>query len=171
MPIVMHAVGLKYGAVYRAANNPLIDGLIIKLRGRVMSRRQIPKGKRGGREMIDAMKSGASLAMFIDQKLTTGGIPSPFFGKPAMTAPAAARLALKYGAPLVPIELERVGGAQFRLTVGDEIEFLPSGESNADIQKLTDILNLELERMIRARPGEWLWLHRRWPKEDYGRKN
>ncbi|MDZ7629718.1 MAG: lysophospholipid acyltransferase family protein [Parvularculaceae bacterium] len=163
MPRLMHAAGLDYAFVYRAANNPLIDALIIRERAKVMSRRQTPKGKRGGRDLIEALKAGVSLAMFVDQKLTSG-IPSPLFGRPAMTAPAAARLALKYGAPVMPVELERLGGARFRLTVGDALDFTPTGDANADTQALTDRINLELERMIRARPGQWLWFHRRWGK-------
>lgn len=169
MSIALYAVGVNYGVVYRAANNPLIDGLIIRERAAVMSRRQIPKGKRGGRDMIDALKSGASLAMLVDQKLNTGGILSPFFGKPAMTAPAAARLALKYSAPIVPIEIERLDGAHFRVTALEPLVFEPSGDISADTQAITDRINLEIERMIRARPGQWLWLHRRWGKETYRR--
>lgn len=166
--IVLHALGVDYGVIYRAANNPLIDRLIINERARVMSRRQIPKGKRGGRDMIEALKDGASLAMLVDQKLTSGGVPSPFFGKAAMTAPAAARLGLKYGAPIIPIEIERLGGARFRVTAHEAIPFAPSGDINADTQELTDRINLEIEALIRKRPGQWLWLHRRWGKEIYG---
>ncbi|MFN0022863.1 MAG: lysophospholipid acyltransferase family protein [Parvularculaceae bacterium] len=165
IPTVMHGVGLDYAFVFRAANNPLIDGLVIAARAKVMSRRQIPKGRRGARDIIEALGAGASLAMYVDQKLTSGGIPSPLFGRPAMTAPAAARLALKFRAPVIPIEIERLGGARFRLTVGDAIVFHPSGDTNADTQAFTDRINLEIERMIRARPGEWLWLHRRWGKD------
>jgi KDO2-lipid IV(A) lauroyltransferase len=167
LPITMHAVGLDSSVVYRAANNPLIDGHIIRERAKVMSRRQIPKGKRGARDLLETLKAGRSLGMLIDQKLTTGGIPSPLFGRKAMTAPAAARLALKFAAPLIPLQVERLRGARFRLTVRDPIEFSPTGDTNADTQALTDRLNLEIERMIRARPGQWLWLHRRWPKETY----
>ncbi|MEZ5921864.1 MAG: lysophospholipid acyltransferase family protein [Parvularculaceae bacterium] len=171
MAVALNAAGVKNAIIYRAANNPLLDALIIKERGRVMSRRQIAKGKRGGREMIDAVKSGATIAMLIDQKLTTGGVASPFFGKPAMTAPAAARLALKYDAPIYIGRIERLLGAHFRLTVSDPVAFEPSGDMNADIQSLTDRLNLEIEKLVRANPGQWLWLHRRWPKEEYRRRD
>lgn len=167
MSIAFHAAGLDYAFIYRAANNPLIDGLIIRTRARVMSRRQIPKGKRGGRDLIEALGKGVSLAMLVDQKLNTGGIASPLFGKPAMTAPATARLALKYGAPIVPVEVERVRGARFRVTVHDPVAFAPSGDAAADAQRLTDLINLEIEKLIRKRPGQWLWLHRRWAKEEY----
>lgn len=165
--IVLHALGLDYGVIYRAANNPLLDGLIIKERARVMSRRQIPKGKRGGRDMIEALKSGASLAILVDQKLNSGGILSPFFRKDAMTAPAAARLALKYAAPVIPIEIERLSGARFRVAIGAPLPFTASGDINADTQALTDAINREIETMIRKRPGQWLWLHRRFAKETY----
>ncbi|MFN3960457.1 MAG: lysophospholipid acyltransferase family protein [Parvularculaceae bacterium] len=165
MSIVMHAVGLNYGVIYRAANNPLVDGLIIRTRAKVMSRRQIPKGKRGGREMIEALKAGASLAMLVDQKLTSGGVPSPLFGRPAMTAPAAARLALKFGVPVIPLWIERRHGARFRLTVGDPVAVALTGDATIDAQALTDRINVEIERMIRKQPGQWLWLHRRWGKE------
>lgn len=121
--------------------------------------------------MIDAIKAGASIAMLVDQKLTSGGVASPFFGKEAMTAPAAARLSLKYGAPIVPVSVERLNGAQFKLTVHDEVRFEPSGDTIADTQSLTDAINLELEKMIRTTPGQWLWLHRRWPKDIYTRNS
>lgn len=164
-PRTMHAAGLDYSFVYRAANNPLVDGLIIRTRGAVMSRRQIPKGRRGGRDLIEALKDGVSLAMYVDQKLNSGGVPAPLFGRPAMTATAAARLALKYGAPLIPVDLVRLEGARFRMTVGDPIAFAPSGDMNADVEALTARINLEIERMIRAAPGQWLWFHRRWGKD------
>ncbi len=164
IPRTMHAAGIDYCFVYRAANNPLVDGMIIRQRGGVMSRRQIPKGKRGGRDMIEQLRDGISLAMLVDQKLTSGGIASPLFGHPAMTAPAAARLALKYAAPVIPVSLQRIGGAHFRLTVSAPLDFAPTGDMNADVRALTNRINLEIERMIRQAPGQWLWLHRRWGK-------
>ena len=130
-----------------------------------MSRRQIPKGRRGGRDMLEALNKGVSLAMYIDQKLTSGGIPAPLFGRPAMTATAAARMALRFGAPVIPIDLVRLNGARFRMIVGDPVAFSPSGDMSADVEALTARLNLEIERMIRAAPSQWLWFHRRWGKD------
>ncbi len=163
MPITIHRSGVRYSFVYRAANNPLVDELIIKKRAQVMSRWQIPKGKRGGRGLIETMKAGRSIAMLVDQKLNDG-ISVPFMGHEAMTAPAAARLSLKFNAPVIPISLERVRGAHFRLIIHDPLAFSPSSDTRADISKLTAQINATLEEYIRARPGQWLWLHRRWPK-------
>lgn len=162
---VLHRAGLKYAFVYRAANNPLTDEYIINMRAAAMTRHQIPKGKRGGRMLVDALKEGRSLAMLVDQKLN-GGISVPFLGIPAMTAPAAARLSLKYGAPLIHLSLIRLEGAHFRMTVCDPLEFTPSGDASADTEALTIRINEALEADIRAHPGQWLWFHRRWPKEE-----
>ncbi len=159
-------LGLKFGVIYRALNNPLVDEMIIKKRGDAATRRQIPKGMAGARPLIDLLKDGYSVAILADQKLNTGGIPVPFMGRMAMTAPAAARLAVRFNLPVVPISNERLDGAYFKVTVNDPIPFERTGDLVADVEALTIKINEFLERDIRARPGQWLWLHRRWPKES-----
>ncbi len=166
MSIAFHRAGIDYGVVYRAANNPLVDEFIIRERAKVMSRRQIPKGKRGARALVETLKAGRSLAMLVDQKLNDG-IEAPFMGLASMTAPTPARLSLKFNAPLVPVAIERISGAQFRITVREPIAFEPTGDATADTLALTTLINEAIERDIRARPGQWLWLHRRWPKALY----
>ena len=163
MSIILHQTGLDYGVVYRAANNPLIDGLIIRLRAEVMSRRQIPKGKRGGRALIETLSAGRSLAMLVDQKLNDG-VEATLFGRPAKTAPAAARLSLKYGAPIIPMSVVREKGVRFTVTIGAPLAFDPVGDTAADTLALTQLINDRLEADIRAHPDQWLWLHRRWPQ-------
>lgn len=168
-PIALQAAGVKYAFIFRAANNPLTDEYIINHRAKVMSRHQIPKGKRGGRTLVDTLKSGRSVLMLVDQKLNTG-IPVPFLGQPAMTAPAAARLSLKYQAPLVPLSFERTDGARFQLTVQDALEFTPTGNTSSDIEALTRKINETLGEVIHARPEQWLWFHRRWRKKKNAQK-
>jgi KDO2-lipid IV(A) lauroyltransferase len=67
MTVALQYTGLKFGLVYRAANNPLVDELIIKTRGKSMSRVQVPKGDRGVRSLIDMVRAGSSLAMLVDR--------------------------------------------------------------------------------------------------------
>lgn len=161
--VAAHQLQLRFGVIYRALNNPLIDEMIIKKRGVVMTRRQIPKGTAGARPLVDLLKDRYSIALLSDQKLNLGGIPVPFMGHTAMTSPAAARLAVRFGLPVVPIAAARIGGARFRVSVRDPIAFEPTGDLRADVEALTIKINEALEREIRARPGQWLWLHRRWP--------
>ena len=57
-----------------------------------------------------ALRRGAHLTLLVDQKLNDG-IAVPFFGRPAMTAPALAMLALHFGCAVLPARVERLGGA------------------------------------------------------------
>ncbi len=163
--IMANQLGMKFGVIYRALNNPLVDELIIKKRADVATRRQIPKGAAGARALVDLLKEDCCIAVLADQKLNAGGLRVPFMGHMAMTAPAAARLAVRFKLPVVPTSTERLNGARFRVTTHPPIDFRPSGDLLADVEALTLKINEALERDIRARPGEWLWLHRRWPKE------
>ena len=151
--ITAHQTGVPFGVVYRALNNPLIDEVIIAKRAAVMTRRQIPKGMDGARPMIDLLKDDYSIAFLADQKLLSGGILVPFMGHTAMTAPAAARLAVRFKLPVIPISNERVGGAYFRVTNHEPIPFKQTGDMAADVEALTIKINEFLERDIRARPG------------------
>jgi len=164
LSIALRAEGIDYGLVYRTANNPLVDELIVNLRSEFMSEIQIPKGRAGMRELVETIKEGRSLAMLLDQKLNSG-ISVPFMGRPAMTANSAAKLALKFDLPIVPAAIRRTRGANFRLFVRDAIEFKPTGDAADDVFNLTLKINQALEREIKAQPDQWLWLHRRWPDE------
>jgi KDO2-lipid IV(A) lauroyltransferase len=93
------------------------------------------------------------------------GIEVPFFGHPAMTAPALAALALRYRCPVIPAYAYRIGPARLRIVCEPPLDLPDSGDRKADILALTLSVNQRLERWIRARPECWFWLHRRWPTQ------
>jgi Kdo2-lipid IVA lauroyltransferase/acyltransferase len=146
--------------IYRAPNNPLIDRLIARFRGD--RGEYIPKGAAAARRAFAALSRGEHLTMLADQKLNDG-IPVPFFGRPAMTAPALALLALRFDCDVLPARVERLAGARFRLTVFAPLPLRRSGDSRADVAELTARVTAILEAWIRDRPELWLWVHRRWP--------
>lgn len=154
--------GVPLDQVYRAANNPYVEALFQQIRARALRGRHLKKGSAGARAMIKSLKDGGHLGMLIDQK-QNDGIAVPFFGRPAMTAPAIAQLALRYDCPVVPARIERLGGARFRMTILPPLAFAKSGDTEADIIAAMTAINALIEGWIRDRPAEWLWLHRRWP--------
>jgi len=91
------------------------------------------------------------------------GIAVPFFGRDAMTAPAIAELALRYDCAVLPARVERLPGSRFQVTVFPPHDLPASGDKAADVLALMTQINHTLEGWIRARPGHWFWLHRRWP--------
>jgi KDO2-lipid IV(A) lauroyltransferase len=152
--------GLPLVQVYRAANNPLTEELLQDLR-QAVGGRLVPKGMQAAREMLKALKQNESLAMLIDQKLSTG-IAVPFFGHDAMTAPAIAELALRADCPVVPAYVERLQGARFRVVVEAPLQLEKTGDRERDIFTGMQLLNGRIETWIRARPEQWFWVHKRW---------
>jgi len=70
----------------------------------------IPKGRIAAWRAIAALRRGTHLTLLADQKMNDG-IPVPFFGRPAMTAPALAVLALRFDCDVLPARVERLDGA------------------------------------------------------------
>ena len=152
--------GIDVAQIYRAANNPLVDRMIARFRG--TGSEFIPKGAIASRRALAALRRGGHLTLLVDQKLNDG-IAVPFFGRPAMTAPALASLALRFDCEVLPARVERLKGAYFRLTVFPPLPLARSGDHHADVATLMTRVNETLEAWVRDRPEQWFWLHRRWP--------
>lgn len=158
---VAWARGAPVSLVYRSANNPFVDRLIQRLRDR-FQRRGIPKGKAGARELLQSLQSGHAIGMLVDQKMNDG-IPVPFFGVDAMTAPAIATLAQKYDVPVIPACIVREKGPFLTYRSFPPITITPSGDAEQDTLAFMTEINRYLEDWIRQHPEQWFWLHNRWP--------
>ena len=145
--------------VYRAANNPLVDQLIAGARAPYTAA-MLAKGVMGARQIVRALKDAAHVIMVVDQKLNTG-LDVPFFGRPAFTSPAVVSLAMRYGCPVFPVRTERLPEGRYKVSVEEPFQFAP-GDEAALREGLTRV-NRRLEDWIRRKPGQWLWMHRRWP--------
>ena len=163
MPMAVKRFGVDCAEIYRAPNNPMVDRWLTAKRKAHIAPVQIPKGAHGAKDLIGVIKSKGIIAMLVDQKMNDG-IEIPFFGIPAMTPQAAAQLHLRYGLPLVPASIERLPGQRFVMRVREPITHTPTGDRDADTKAIMVRINQFLEECIRARPHEWLWLHKRWPE-------
>ena len=151
-----------FGIVYRKANNPYVDKAILDERGGDKNIRMIAKGPSGVKDLIRAIKSGMSIAMLVDQKMNDG-IEVPFFGMPAMTAPAIARLSLQYNYPIVPLQLIRRGNTSFfEMIIHPPIKPIDTGNTENDCYNTMLEINQTLESWIRQNPAQWFWFHNRW---------
>lgn len=159
--IAAKAFGVPLHLIYRPANNPWVEEIYREGRAGIAAG-LIPKGAEGARQAVRVLRDGQQLGILIDQKMNDG-IPVPFFGRDAMTAPALARLAFKFDCTVLPAQVERLHGARFRLTVHTPLPLEQSGDLQRDTLLLMTRANALLESWIRQRPGQWLWLHRRWP--------
>ncbi|MDP3173708.1 MAG: lysophospholipid acyltransferase family protein [Phenylobacterium sp.] len=169
MPASIIHAGVICQVTYRATNNPYVDARIRKSRWRYGVRLFAPKGGDGARELLEALGRGESVALMNDQKFN-GGVAAPLFGVTAHTAPGPSRLALRFGAALQPMSVQRKDKARFRVVVHDPIRLESTGDRTADIETGVGRVNAFIEERIRERPEEWFWVHKRWPNEIYKRR-
>lgn len=155
-----YRTGRPVTTIYRAPNNPYVEKLLEQCREGEGLGDYVPKSTSGTRSMVKTMQEEKPVIIFFDQKYNQG-IPSNFFGRPAMTSTAFVQLARKFNCPVVPIWMERVKGASFKVRIQEPF----SVEGLSDEEVLTKAHRL-LEHQIRNRPGQWLWLHRRWDSKS-----
>lgn len=155
-PIIGELYKIPVVSIYREANNPYAEKIIRYLR-KGYRERMYGKGKESARESLRSLQQKGSVAMLVDQKLNEGE-PVSFFGHPVMTTTSAAKLAIKFRAPLVPLHVVRTDGAHFHVTIGPAIQPEPSDTPKLLMEKLHRIL----EQWIRQKPEQWFWVHNRW---------
>ena len=147
--------------VYRAPNNPYLASLY-RNRGPNPESRLIPKGPKGAVELLKSLRAGRHLGMLVDQKLREG-IAVPFFGRDAMSTDAYAQLSVRFGCPVVPVRIERIGPVRFRIELSDPIMPGESDDREPAVREIVFEVTRRIEGWIRERPEQWLWAHKRWP--------
>jgi KDO2-lipid IV(A) lauroyltransferase len=165
MPFAGREYGFIGGTVVRPPNNPYVSRWMEAVRARNGMQEQIPKGAQGVRRTFSLLRRGDAICLLVDQR-TSEGIKVPFFGREAFTTPAPAALALKLGAVIVPVSNERTQGARFHMRAYPIIEPPNTGDADRDLVELTSRITRFIEDRVRENPGQWLWIHKRWVKDD-----
>jgi len=155
----LHArYGMEVAYVYREPNNPFVARILRRFRGPY----GFAKGRRGAAQLMAWLASGKKAILLVDQKMNDG-LPVPFFGHDAMTAPAIANLAHRFKCPIYSMEITRTSGTDFCIQIGAPMH-VDSDKPRAQVAPhVMAKVNAVVEGWVRAHPEQWLWLHRRWP--------
>lgn len=123
--------------------------------------------KGSGRAVLAALRRGEVVACVLDQhEPSASAHVGPFFGRPAATSTGLARLALATGAPVVPVFTWRAPEGAHCVEFGALIEAEPTAAGrDAAVDAMTRRCLSAIEAAVRAHPGQWLWIHRRWKVE------
>lgn len=152
--VALIAQGIGMGVFYRPMHNTWFNTRYTAAMA-ALSQPMFGQGRRGTLQMARHLRAGGVLAILTDQN-APDGVPLEFFGKPALSSLATAELALKFNAPLVPVwGIRQPNGLDFEVLV--EAPVTPG-----DAVTMTQEVNDRLERQVRARMDQWLWIHRRW---------
>lgn len=164
-PISVRMSGLAFHVVYRKPNNPWVDRLLRHARDSGAAG-HIVKGHAGARQILSILRQGKVVGLLVDQKQNEG-LPIPFFGHDAMTSEAMVHFAMKFRCPVHPVRAVRTQGARFKVTVLPALHIDYTADKAVEAKRVMAEVNAMLESWIREAPAQWLWVHRRWPKETY----
>lgn len=161
----LSAKGVPLSIVYGPQGNPVLEALLQAQRESSSDCRFIAKAS-ALQHLIRDIRAGRSVGLLPDQRVDSGEAID-FFGRQAPTTTSPAWLAMKLNCPLLPVQVERIEDARYRMTFHAP---LLSGCEPADQERMIEVtaeLNALFEQWIRERPEQWLCMKRRWPESAY----
>jgi Kdo2-lipid IVA lauroyltransferase/acyltransferase len=158
---VVHGLRLRpIGVLARALDNPQLNGLLEDVR--TCTGNSVIYRQGAVRRVLKTLAAGEGVAMLIDQHMhSPDAIWVDFFERPAATTSTLAALALRTGAPVVPVFALPIGAGRYRMIYEHAVE-PPVGEGPDAIREFTQRCTDVLEMYVRRHPELWLWMHRRW---------
>jgi lauroyl/myristoyl acyltransferase len=148
----------KCAATYRALKQPALNRIMMELR-KSESCRFFERRKDGAALKAAMNDTGLLLGLLADQ--SSKGVRIPFLGHDCDTSTAPAIFALRYNCPLHTAICYRVGLANWRIDVGDEIPTRENGQARSVAAIMGDV-NRAFEAAVHRDPANWFWVHRRW---------
>lgn len=166
LPIIGHMQSIPVRVVYRPLDTPFLDRFLKESRSR-FGGKPIPTRRGAMRQIYKLLKRGYPVVMLMDQNVDWyEGVFVDFFGHRACTNTGMALLALKTGAPVLPLFLIRAGKG-FHAVVGPELTTIRTGDAKKDVERNTQMYNRVIEIYAKRFPDQWFWVHQRWKTRPY----
>jgi len=130
----------------------------------------IPLGPEAGPAVLKSLRNNEVLCLLSDRDITGGGIDVEFFGERTTLPAGPATLALRTGAALLPTAAYFTDrGVGHHGVIGAPMNCERQGKLREDVQRITQDLAYELEKLIRRAPEQWHLLQPNWPSDPgYG---
>ena len=144
----------------RPLDNPKLHDLLERIR--VSNGNPVLYRRGAVRKALRLLAEGRGVGILIDQHMTSpDAIYVDFFGRPAATTSTLAALAIRTGAPVIPLFALPLPHGRYRMIYEHPVE-PPRLDSPDAVRELTQRCTDVLEMHVRRRPELWLWMHRRW---------
>jgi KDO2-lipid IV(A) lauroyltransferase len=152
----------------RKMDNPLIDEMVFELRSS-FGNRQIDKVNSAG-PILRILREGNSVGILADvNSHPKEGVFAPFFGIEACTTAGVAMLAQRANALIMPMfAVWNEEKGRYSMINEKAIEPRDTGDRKKDIEETTAEFTAAIERVVRAYPEQWIWIHRRWKTRPPG---
>jgi KDO2-lipid IV(A) lauroyltransferase len=161
--VVCANLGFPFNLLVRDQRHPRMDGLLNDYR-RKKGCKLITRHNQT-RALIEALKNNEAIGITFDQGGKEGNLVK-FFGQDASFATGAIRMALAYGAVVLPAYYTRMGGPYLETIIHPPLELKKTGDKEKDIQDNLNLLVPIFEEFIRQHPADYFWRNKIW---KYGR--
>ena len=140
----------------RDHDNPLFNAVMTRAREKRYGMALARKDMRG---LLRRLKANRTVWYAPDQDYgRRNSVFAPFFGVPAATITATARIAKASGCQVVPFShFRRAGGLGYDIYFQPALADFPSGDDLADAARVNRVIEDEIRRF----PDQYLWMHRR----------
>lgn len=154
----------------RPVANGRVDALVNSYR--CLSGNAPIEKNRAARAILKVLSEGGTVGILADHNTTLEeGVFVDFFGIPASTTSGLARIALRTDAAVVPGFLRwDASSEKYILGFAPAVELVRSGDEERDMIENTARFTKVIESFVRAHPGQWLWVHKRWKTRPPGEK-
>lgn len=152
----------------RPLDNPKLDDMLNERRT-IFGNTPINK-KNSARLAISILRDGGILGILSDVNAQAKeGVFVPFFGVDACTSSGAAVMAIRANALIYPTFcVWDKNISRYKFVHGSMLTPASSGDRKQDIIDTTAAFTAEIEKIIRAYPDQWMWIHRRWKTRPTG---
>jgi KDO2-lipid IV(A) lauroyltransferase len=161
MGLAIARLGIPVAGLYSPPTNPLLDEMLRESR-RVLNCKLLPRDN-SSRHLLRTLREHRSIGLVIDRRVDDGQ-PIPFFGRDKLSTLVPARLALKCQCELVPIRVEPLGDARYRVRFYPPVK-PPAGLGEMErARDMTRQVHQLFEAWVRAQPEDWFCSKRLWAK-------
>lgn len=159
-PLNMHPISVLARPLDNAGLNEMLERIRTRTGNSVIYRQGAV------RKVLRELAANHAVALLIDQHLhTPDAVYVDFFRRPAATTSALAALALRTGAPVVPVFALPLPHGRYRLVYEHPVD-PPTADTPDAVREFTQRCTDVLEMYVRRHPELWLWMHRRWRDQD-----
>jgi KDO2-lipid IV(A) lauroyltransferase len=154
--------GVKANVVVESMRPAALHRLMNGLRG-AFGIGTIPLGASTVREVVGALRRNEVVGILADRDVAGSGEVFSFFGRPTRVTTAAATLARRTGAIVVPAITYRSRPFEGYGKIGPPVEVPSTGGAREDVSEGTRRLLARLEEFVRERPEQWVVFTDIWP--------
>lgn len=126
----------------------------------------VPLGEGSTAPLVRAIKNNEVAGLVSDRDLVGNGVDVEFFGERTTLPGGAATLAIRTGAPLIPVCVYSGPGPNWHTAVvHPPMDTTRKGTLRQDIARITQDLAHVFEHDIRCRPEQWHMYQPNWPSD------